>query len=76
MARRYLPLLIFVAAIWGASYMFIKVAVEEIEPVPLMALRLFFASLVLVPLLLIQRGARTTSTIFAPPAGGSSCSGP
>ena len=60
MARRYLPLLIFVAAIWGASYMFIKVAVDEIEPVPLMALRLFFASLVLLPLLFIQRGARTT----------------
>jgi drug/metabolite transporter (DMT)-like permease len=53
-------MLIFVAAIWGASYLFIKVAVDEIEPVPLMALRLFFASLVLVPLLFIQRGARTT----------------
>ena len=64
MARRYLPLLIFVAAIWGASYMFIKVAVDEIEPVPLMALRLFFASLVLVPLLLIQRGTRTTIEDF------------
>ena len=64
MARRYLPLLIFVAAIWGASYMFIKVAVDEIEPVPLMALRLFFASLVLLPLLFIQRGARTTVEDF------------
>jgi len=63
-ARRYLPLLIFVAAIWGASYMFIKVAVDEIEPVPLMALRLFFASLVLLPLLFIQRGARTTVEDF------------
>jgi drug/metabolite transporter (DMT)-like permease len=63
-ARRYLPLLIFVAAIWGASYMFIKVAVDEIEPVPLMALRLFFASLVLVPLLVIQRGTRTTIEDF------------
>ena len=38
--RRYVPLLLLVAAIWGASYMFIKVAVDEIEPVPMMALRL------------------------------------
>jgi drug/metabolite transporter (DMT)-like permease len=53
-------MLIFVAAIWGASYMFIKVAVDEIEPIPLMALRLFFASLVLVPLLMLQRGTRAT----------------
>jgi drug/metabolite transporter (DMT)-like permease len=57
-------MLIFVAAIWGASYMFIKVAVDEIDPVPLMALRLFFASLVLVPLLIMQRGTRTTIADF------------
>jgi drug/metabolite transporter (DMT)-like permease len=55
-ARGYLPLLVFVAAIWGASYMFIRVAVDEIDPVPLMALRLLLASLVLLPILMIQRG--------------------
>ena len=57
-------MLIFVAAIWGASYLFIKVAVDEIEPAPLMALRLFFASLVLVPLLMYQRGGRQTVADF------------
>ncbi len=58
MARGYLPLLIFVAAIWGASYMFISVAVEEIDPIPLMALRLLLASAVLLPILMIQQGGR------------------
>ena len=74
MARGYLPLLIFVAAIWGASYMFISVAVDEIDPIPLMALRLFLASLVLLPILMIQQGPAARSPTSAPPAGGSSCS--
>ena len=56
MARGYLPLLLFVAGIWGASFMFIKVAVDEIEPVPMMAIRLLLSALVLVPLLVLQRG--------------------
>ncbi len=60
MTRAYLPLLLILSALWGASYLFIKVAVDEIDPAPLMALRLFFASLVLVPLLMLQRGARET----------------
>jgi drug/metabolite transporter (DMT)-like permease len=38
--------------------MFIAVAVDEIDPVPLMALRLLLASLVLLPILIIQRGGR------------------
>jgi drug/metabolite transporter (DMT)-like permease len=57
-ARGYLPLLVAVALIWGASYMFIKIAVEELAPTTTMALRLVFASLVLVPLLLVQQGLR------------------
>jgi drug/metabolite transporter (DMT)-like permease len=57
-ARGYVPLLLIVAAIWGASFMLIKVAVEEIEPVPTMALRLALAALVLFPLLVFRRGGR------------------
>jgi drug/metabolite transporter (DMT)-like permease len=56
--RAYVPLLLFVAAIWGASFMFIKVAVDEIEPTPMMDLRLVLAALVLVPVLLFRLGAR------------------
>ena len=58
MARGYVTLLLLTAAIWGASFMFIKVAVDEIEPVPLMAARLLLAALVLVPFLVLRRGAR------------------
>jgi drug/metabolite transporter (DMT)-like permease len=55
--RGYVPLLLFVAGIWGASFMFIKIAVDEIEPIPMMALRLLLAALVLVPFLMLRRGA-------------------
>lgn len=58
MTRSYVPLLLFVAAIWGASFMFIKVAVDEIEPIPMMALRLVLASAVLIPFLMWRVGAR------------------
>ncbi len=58
MARGYLPLLAIVAAIWGSSYMFIKVAVDEIEPTAMMCLRLILAAAVLVPVLFVLVGAR------------------
>lgn len=60
MARGYVPLLLSVALIWGASFMFIKVAVEEIAPATAMALRLALAGLFLVPFLLLQQGLRGT----------------
>jgi drug/metabolite transporter (DMT)-like permease len=56
--RGYVPLLLIVAAIWGASYLFIKVAVDEIEPTAMMALRLALAALVLVPVLALRVGLR------------------
>jgi drug/metabolite transporter (DMT)-like permease len=59
MARGYVPLLLIVAGIWGASFMFIKVAVDEIEPIPMIWIRLILAALVLVPVLFHQLGARS-----------------
>lgn len=58
MIRGYVPLLLIVGGIWGASYLFIKVAVEEIEPTAMMDLRLVLAALVLVPFLMVRLGAR------------------
>jgi drug/metabolite transporter (DMT)-like permease len=55
--RGYVPLLLIVAGIWGASYLFIKVAVREIEPTAMMDLRLILASAVLVPFLVMRLGA-------------------
>jgi drug/metabolite transporter (DMT)-like permease len=54
--RGYVPLLLVVAGIWGASYLFIKVAVDEIEPTAMMELRLILAALVLVPVVVLRLG--------------------
>jgi len=55
--RGYIPLLAIVAAIWGASYLFIKVAVDEVEPTAMMFFRLVLASAVLIPVLAWRVGA-------------------
>jgi drug/metabolite transporter (DMT)-like permease len=57
--RRYLPLLLLLTALWGSSFLFIEVALEEIEPTVLMALRLLAAALVLVPFLALRSGTRS-----------------
>jgi drug/metabolite transporter (DMT)-like permease len=58
MTRSYPALIGFLAAVWGASYLFIKVAVDEIEPAPMMWFRVVLASALLVPFLLVREGAR------------------
>jgi drug/metabolite transporter (DMT)-like permease len=56
--RSYAWMLAFLAAVWGASYLFIKVAVEEIEPAAMMFFRLLIAAALLVPFLLLREGVR------------------
>jgi drug/metabolite transporter (DMT)-like permease len=46
--NRYAPMLFVLAAIWGASYLFIKVAVDEVAPAPMMAARTLLAAAVLI----------------------------
>ena len=58
MTRAYWPLLGLLAAIWGASYLFIKVAVDEIEPAPMMFVRMAIAAALLLPFLLWREGVR------------------
>jgi drug/metabolite transporter (DMT)-like permease len=57
--RRYLPLLLLLTGLWGSSFLFIEVALEEIEPTVLMFLRLLAAALVLVPFLALRPQARS-----------------
>jgi drug/metabolite transporter (DMT)-like permease len=54
--RGYVPLLLLLAAIWGASFMFIKIAVDELAPTTTMFLRLVFAALPLVALVVYRLG--------------------
>ncbi len=56
--RGYVPLLLLLAAIWGASYLFIKVALDDLEPTVMMALRLLIAAPPLIALLAWREGAR------------------
>jgi drug/metabolite transporter (DMT)-like permease len=46
--NRYWPMLVLLAGVWGASYLFIKVAVDEIPPAPMMAVRTLLAAAVLL----------------------------
>jgi drug/metabolite transporter (DMT)-like permease len=57
MTRRYGPLMLTLAAIWGASYLFIKVGVRDFEPTVLMTLRLLIAGLLLLAFLAATTGA-------------------
>ena len=56
--RGYAFLLLLLAAIWGASFMFIKIAVDELAPTTTMLLRLAFSSIPLVALVVAKLGAR------------------
>jgi drug/metabolite transporter (DMT)-like permease len=61
MPTRYLAGLFALGAIWGSSFMLIKIAVAEIPPVPLVAVRLVIAAVILVAVL-YARGMRLPSS--------------
>jgi drug/metabolite transporter (DMT)-like permease len=48
MGRSYAVLISTLAAIWGASYLFIKVAVDEIAPTTMIAARMLLAGVILL----------------------------
>jgi drug/metabolite transporter (DMT)-like permease len=57
MSRRYLPTIVLLAAIWGASYLFIKVGVRDFQPPTLMAFRLVIAFVPLFAYISVTRGS-------------------
>src|SRR5512133_2810836 len=56
MSRSYVIYIGLLAAFWGASYMFIKVAGRAFEPAAMIMLRLVIASSLLLVVLAVQRG--------------------
>jgi drug/metabolite transporter (DMT)-like permease len=58
--RAYWPLLILLASIWGASYLFIKVAVDDIPPAAMTDLRLLIAGVMLLGYLGATTGLRSS----------------
>jgi drug/metabolite transporter (DMT)-like permease len=59
-SRSYVVYIGLLAAFWGASYMFIKVADRAFAPATMMMLRLALAASLLLVVLLAQRGWHTT----------------
>ncbi len=55
--RSYWPLILLLAAMWGASYLFIKVAVEDIPPAAMTELRVLGAGMLLAGYLVWRMGA-------------------
>jgi drug/metabolite transporter (DMT)-like permease len=55
-SQRYLPSILLLAAVWGASYLFIKVGVRDFQPPTLMAARLLIAFVPLFGYLALIRG--------------------
>lgn len=60
--RGYVALLLLLAAIWGASFMFIKIAVDELAPTTTMALRLLFSAIPLLAYVAYRRGLGPAAT--------------
>lgn len=57
MRPKDLAALVLLGAIWGSSFLFIRVAVPELGPLPLMLLRVGLAALVLLPFALVLGAA-------------------
>jgi len=60
MSRRHLAMLFGLAALWGASFMFIKIGDRELKPITLVGFRMALGALTLVPIVLLTVGARQT----------------
>jgi drug/metabolite transporter (DMT)-like permease len=64
-ARSYAVLLFVLAAIWGSSYLFIKVGVRDFEPTVLMTLRLLLGGLILLGFVAAKDGGGATLAAVA-----------
>lgn len=68
MSRSYLPLLVALSAIWGSSYMFIKVALRDLAPTTVVELRLLLAAFVLLGFVAARGRLTSTRAAIAPGA--------
>jgi drug/metabolite transporter (DMT)-like permease len=66
--RSYLLPLLLLSAIWGSSYMFIKVGIRDFSPAAMVELRLLLAAAVLVSFVALRRGLRAVGPAFPPGA--------
>jgi drug/metabolite transporter (DMT)-like permease len=64
--RSYLLPLLLLSAIWGSSYMFIKVGVRDFSPAAMVELRLLLAGAVLFSFVVLRRGLRAVRPALLP----------
>jgi drug/metabolite transporter (DMT)-like permease len=71
MTARSLGLLLLLGSVWGASFLFIKVVVEETSPLALVQGRITFGALVVIAIMAFdrRRSARTSPRLWAKVAG-------
>jgi drug/metabolite transporter (DMT)-like permease len=67
--RRHLVILLALSAIWGASFMFIKIGVREFEPASLIFVRIALAALTLLPIVALRVPLRAASAQLLAVAG-------
>ena len=66
MHRREVVLLLTLASIWGASFLFIKLGVDEVEPAVVVLGRLVVGVAVLVPVVLLRGGIPDMRAMWIP----------
>ena len=66
MHRRDLALLLALAAIWGASFLFIKLGVDEVEPAVVVLGRLVVGFVVLVPVVVVRNAVPDVRVMWVP----------
>jgi drug/metabolite transporter (DMT)-like permease len=66
MSRRHLLMLLALSAVWGASFLFIKVGVRDYEPSTLVFLRVLLAALTLLPIAAAVRALTGLSEAWKP----------
>lgn len=69
MSRRQLLTLLTLSAIWGASFMFIKVGVREFDPFALIFVRTALAALTLIPIVVLRVPLKQALEQVRPVAG-------
>lgn len=55
--------LVLLAALWGASYLFLRIASPEFGPIALIAVRVAIASAFLLPIWLVTEARHSTSSV-------------
>jgi drug/metabolite transporter (DMT)-like permease len=66
MSRRDLGLLLVLSAIWGSSFLFIKLGVDELEPAVVVCGRLVVGVLVLLPILFLRGNVSDLRSMLVP----------